>query len=357
MDKLKRYQWVDALKFLAIFAIFLGHLGTKSGKLYLFVYSYHVPLFFFISGFFALKDMEKSLWEYTIKKFQQLIIPYICFSVISVVFYGLLRNMEIRQILGVIVDYMLGIRNTLISGGLWFLPCLFIVSILFFAIYKILKSRVLVMLGVVVIFVTSRTVLPTEPSWFMNIDSAMYYILYYALGNFFFKIIKNFNFKELKPIVKLIFLVGTSGALFLTTITYFKGIKLSVEIVHNSIKFLDWVPYIYMLHSVFVTSCAIYVNLFFAFMIKDIKIISKIGQNTLCLCGVENITKVLIETSITIVGLKLTLMNPMACIIYTFICVLSAHYIISPVIMRNIVKPATNLFLNTYNNSRRRINL
>ncbi|EII8191729.1 acyltransferase, partial [Shigella flexneri] len=42
-----RHDWVDALKFLGIFAIYLGHLGLGAGKLYPFVFSYHVPLFFF----------------------------------------------------------------------------------------------------------------------------------------------------------------------------------------------------------------------------------------------------------------------------------------------------------------------
>ncbi|EEY5887906.1 acyltransferase, partial [Shigella sonnei] len=29
-----RHDWVDALKFLGIFAIYLGHLGLGAGKLY-----------------------------------------------------------------------------------------------------------------------------------------------------------------------------------------------------------------------------------------------------------------------------------------------------------------------------------
>lgn len=32
-----RHDWVDALKFLGIFAIYLGHLGLGAGKLYPFV--------------------------------------------------------------------------------------------------------------------------------------------------------------------------------------------------------------------------------------------------------------------------------------------------------------------------------
>ena len=34
----QRYDWVDVLKFLGIFAIYLGHCGNIAGKLYPFVY-------------------------------------------------------------------------------------------------------------------------------------------------------------------------------------------------------------------------------------------------------------------------------------------------------------------------------
>lgn len=46
-----RIAWVDALKFLGIFAIYVGHFGDSAGKLYLYVFTFHVQLFFFVSGF------------------------------------------------------------------------------------------------------------------------------------------------------------------------------------------------------------------------------------------------------------------------------------------------------------------
>ncbi len=57
--KNKRYDWVDVLKFLGIFYIFVGHFGWNSGKFYYFVFQFHVPLFFFASGFFF--KQEKNL--------------------------------------------------------------------------------------------------------------------------------------------------------------------------------------------------------------------------------------------------------------------------------------------------------
>ena len=42
-----RIEWVDICKFLGILAIYIGHFGTDAGDAYVFVFKYHVPLFFF----------------------------------------------------------------------------------------------------------------------------------------------------------------------------------------------------------------------------------------------------------------------------------------------------------------------
>ncbi|EIX7714958.1 acyltransferase family protein, partial [Shigella flexneri] len=75
-----RHDWVDALKFLGIFAIYLGHLGLGAGKLYPFVFSYHVPLFFFAAGFFTIKKNDLSIFDYIKSKFYRLMIPYFTFA-------------------------------------------------------------------------------------------------------------------------------------------------------------------------------------------------------------------------------------------------------------------------------------
>ena len=53
MDNSKRVNWVDVFRFFGMWAIYIGHLGPAAGKLYPFVFTYHVPLFFFAAGFFS----------------------------------------------------------------------------------------------------------------------------------------------------------------------------------------------------------------------------------------------------------------------------------------------------------------
>jgi len=56
-----RIYWLDVLKALAIFTVYLGHLNLAAGPFYLFVYKYHVPLFFFVSGCLESLNSETSI--------------------------------------------------------------------------------------------------------------------------------------------------------------------------------------------------------------------------------------------------------------------------------------------------------
>jgi len=46
----ERINYLDVAKFIGIFCIYLGHFGTYAGAAYPFVFTFHVPLFFFLSG-------------------------------------------------------------------------------------------------------------------------------------------------------------------------------------------------------------------------------------------------------------------------------------------------------------------
>ncbi|EBO4521997.1 hypothetical protein DMK01_22980, partial [Salmonella enterica] len=47
-----RTLWIDSLKAIAIFWIYLGHFEDNGKQLYQLAFSFHIPLFFFISGIF-----------------------------------------------------------------------------------------------------------------------------------------------------------------------------------------------------------------------------------------------------------------------------------------------------------------
>ena len=68
----ERIKYLDIAKFIGIFCIYLGHFGEQAGYAYNFVFWFHVPLFFFLSGisetFSKDTDFDKACEYYNFKR-------------------------------------------------------------------------------------------------------------------------------------------------------------------------------------------------------------------------------------------------------------------------------------------------
>lgn len=125
----KRIAWIDNAKAFAIFFIVLGHQLTR-GAVYDYLYTFHVLLFFFLSGltFSAKKPIKQFLAE----KFKGIMLPYYLFSIISIGIYNVYEMLkpsgEKISLVNCIIGMLIGTRtNGLMKWNtpLWFLPCLF----------------------------------------------------------------------------------------------------------------------------------------------------------------------------------------------------------------------------------------
>ncbi len=83
---MKRIEWIDTTKAIGMFLVFYGHYveGTNGIALmqFRFIYSFHMPMFFIISGFFAKKQIDTI--KYVKKLFLQRIVPVLSFGVIFI---------------------------------------------------------------------------------------------------------------------------------------------------------------------------------------------------------------------------------------------------------------------------------
>lgn len=81
----ERDAWFDNIKFVLIFLVVAGHLlePIGYGPGYLWIYSFHIPLFVFVSGYFS-RNFTKSGNER--KLIERLVIPYIIFEVAYSIF-------------------------------------------------------------------------------------------------------------------------------------------------------------------------------------------------------------------------------------------------------------------------------
>lgn len=153
-----RNSYVDIIKGIGIFLVILAHHKTILNE---YIYSFHMPLFFLLSGIFH--KNYSSYKEFFIKKVKILIIPYLTFMSSLFLFWFFIsrRFGESSRIEVSVQEHFLGILTGAgISGisridygaALWFLPCLFLVSNLYYFLSKFSK-RNLIMINIVLAFI------------------------------------------------------------------------------------------------------------------------------------------------------------------------------------------------------------
>lgn len=125
-----RNENMDALKGFGILLVVIGHVCTGMTGLIHWIYSFHMPLFFMISGYIE-EEKEKMVGEipqYIIKKAKTLLYPYIVFSILFSVglFIRLFSSGNLNVMWKTIYMRVFGIRipeNHI--GAIWFLIVLF----------------------------------------------------------------------------------------------------------------------------------------------------------------------------------------------------------------------------------------
>lgn len=79
---MKRNRYIDTVKAVGIFLVILGHHQTIFTQ---YIYSFHMPLFFFLSGIFHKNyNSYRNFFE---KKIKLLIIPYFFFAITLFLFW------------------------------------------------------------------------------------------------------------------------------------------------------------------------------------------------------------------------------------------------------------------------------
>lgn len=130
-----RIAWVDALKGFAILMVVLGHILQRfysdDTLAVRFIYSFHVPLFMFLSGYVSYKIFA---WNSLEKRFWQLIVPFFSAIVLDYLIH------HISQLsIGGLCDYIVSIILRP-DKGLWFLWALFFINILFVGCRKVASA-------------------------------------------------------------------------------------------------------------------------------------------------------------------------------------------------------------------------
>lgn len=143
-----RILWIDTVKAIAIFLIVLGHvLHGKCENLWVWIYSFHVPLFVVLSGF-VFDNKNKKFSYFVTKKFCSLMVPYYIFSILSILVYQIMGGTDVS-----VLQCVLGMVWANGENGdflymkwnlpLWYIPMLFLMEMVSYWIFKYIKSILL----------------------------------------------------------------------------------------------------------------------------------------------------------------------------------------------------------------------
>jgi len=179
-----RIQWIDASKGIGIFLVVIGHTMLQ-GELRGQIYAFHMPLFFFMSGFLFSNRKYPHLKGFIQAKAKSLLIPYVSFSVISILLMKMFE-LEVIDIPNLIQTFLLSERNGIyFNQPLWFLTSLFTIEIIFYLLVKYVKKMSFIMLLTMEMSLFSVTVLDAAAGtnilpW--SFDQSLYFLFYFSMG-------------------------------------------------------------------------------------------------------------------------------------------------------------------------------
>ena len=140
----KRIEYLDIARGIGILLVVAGHndLGAVSPFAHQVIYSFHIPLFFFLSGYFI--NTALSFFDYFKKRFHSILQPYL-FTIFLIYFTSVsFEKMSFQNAIGRMIKSLYGSINYIDWGQLWFLPQLFVVSLyafIFITLVDRLRNR------------------------------------------------------------------------------------------------------------------------------------------------------------------------------------------------------------------------
>lgn len=178
----QRIEEFDLIKGVGIILVVIGHCKI-SNDLHSAIYSFHMPLFFVVSGYFFYKESITKKFK---KTFLHLIIPWVFFVFLNILFSIISKYLStfnavesIKSTLSIIDP--LNDDCFILYRSIWFLLVLFMV-INFYNLISLFFNRVLITLSCIVFYLCGYA-LQVHVNIPFFIDTTLSVILYYNIGN------------------------------------------------------------------------------------------------------------------------------------------------------------------------------
>lgn len=184
MTKRERIDYLDIAKGIGILLVIIAHIPYVSEPIRQYIVSFHMPLFFVISGIliFHTRKEQESTQTFVKQKIRSLLVPYAIFSVTYFVIElcrmlikgGGEWNQLLRQLFQAFCFQGVSV--------LWFFPALFIAEVAFVWIRKRCNHVLTIFCFVALMFISFRLTAMAHVYFFAHTDDLMLQLLFDVLS-------------------------------------------------------------------------------------------------------------------------------------------------------------------------------
>lgn len=191
VNQYKRLDYIDAAKAFGMMIVMWGHIHFNDISND-FVYAFHIPLFFALSGMVFIPEKYVGFKDFVVRKVKSLLVPYAIYSVVTWMIWAafvLMTHQPVDSIWAPLLETVIarGSEGYLVHNvPLWFVTCLFVVELTYYWISKLpdwLNIMIDVLLAVLAYFLVTYvnffdfTTLP----W--SIEVGMMAMVFFATGH------------------------------------------------------------------------------------------------------------------------------------------------------------------------------
>ncbi len=249
--KIKRDTSFDILRGLGIILMVMGHVGFGDYFNH-YIYAFHMPLFFFVSGYFYRKNKYDNYFKYLLHDLKTLIVPYVVFFLIcQPLHYIWTGHFDIKY---AILSFFTSNHNRIdVAGGYWFLLCLFTAKQIFYFLQKIKFEWVKI--AILLVFACVAPLFNNQIQFILPLclDSALVCLPIMYLG---YKLKEGKETKFVKKILSLPWYFALIG-LVINGLLIFLNASVNVRANHYGIIPLFWLNVITAIYLWFIVCRAI----------------------------------------------------------------------------------------------------
>ena len=285
-----RIQWIDIAKGLGILLVVFGHSGFPL-VIQWWIYSFHMPLFFILSGLLFNPSKYKNLWEFLTKKSKGLVFPYVFFSTITllvlVFIYHDNRFLDVA-------------KNGWEGSALWFIPVLLFTELIYYILESFLNA-IFLYIALICFALLGWYFSDVRIQLLYNFEVVLTAIAFYGIGHLFSKAINKLLSNNNWKLIMISIICLTFNIIF----CYLNNVKLDLAV--NEVGIL---PYTYIsalcgFLAIAAASSFIEKNFFFE-KITFKSILIYLGSNSIVILGIHQIIKMVLADEI----LKLNISKP-----------------------------------------------